>query len=130
MADLAIRVDHCEEDIKEDRGRLDEAEGRLDTHSDAINGIEQWRTGNGAQGAEARLQTVEGKIEDLPVIRADVAAAKLVADAKLEVIEGSITSVLDKRDAKAIAKVKAWGPIVAAGSIVLVEIIKGILGKL
>jgi hypothetical protein len=59
MAEIKGKVDSLDGKVDEQKGRVDEHEGLLDIHSSKIRGLEQWKDGNGAKGAEARLQCVE-----------------------------------------------------------------------
>jgi hypothetical protein len=128
MADLAIRVDHIEEHVKEDRGRLDEAEGRLDTQSEAVDRITRWALLGNGDSAEIRLAKVENRIEVIPEMQETLRIVRLIADAKLQNITEAVTSVLDEREKTIIAKVKAWAPIasaaIAAIAVILVAVFK------
>lgn len=134
MADLAIRVDRIEEDIKDHQVQLDETHDRLDVQSDTIQSIEQWRKGNGAQGAEARLQCVEEaavKLAEerigprLNIAEADIQALQKIADGKLTAVVGeTVKSALDARDKTAIAYVKAFSPYAVALAAILVAVFK------
>jgi len=57
--EIKIRVENLEEKTVEQKSRIDEHEGLLDIHSKEIDGLKIWRNGNGAKGAEERLQCVE-----------------------------------------------------------------------
>jgi hypothetical protein len=124
MADVVLRIDHLEETVKEHKSRLDELDCRSDTHSDAIQSIDQWRKGNGAKGAEDRLQCVESKVYDFAVERlpervslaeADILALQKIADGKIEdAVSSSVKKTMDARDRTAIAYIKAFAPWVVA----------------
>ena len=138
MADLAIRIDRIDEDIKEHRTDLDEAHNRLDIQSDAIRGLEYWRNGNGAQGAEARLQCVEEMalalareriVPRLAVVEADIRAVQAIADNAIRAgVQEAIHTTLNAREKTMLARIKTWTPIVsaalAAAAVVLVAILK------
>jgi hypothetical protein len=123
MSDIAFRVGHVEEDIRDHKARLEEHEDRLINGADAINRIDQWRNGNGAQGAEARLQCVEEVTYEIQKIRiperlnlaeADIVALQRVADGKIaDAVSATMKTTLDARDRTAIAYIKAFGPYAA-----------------
>ncbi|MFA5376856.1 MAG: hypothetical protein WC455_13990 [Dehalococcoidia bacterium] len=122
MSDIAIRVEHLEESDSERKSKLEEVENRLDAHSSEIQRLAIWRDGNGAKGAEARLQCVEEKLEDLPAIKSDLAVVKLVADAKLSSIEDAVGRALDRRDKTVLAYLTKLGPFAAAIAAIIVAI--------
>jgi hypothetical protein len=108
---LSEKLGRCEDECEELKRNVEAVNDRSDSISDRVLGLEYWRNGNGSRGAEARLQTVEGIVADIPAMRADIEVVKIVADAK---IERAIKGVMDKRDKTVIAYVKAFGPYVAA----------------
>jgi predicted nucleic acid-binding Zn-ribbon protein len=107
MADVAVKVEHLEEDVKEHRIELDETHERLDVQSDAIDRVTRWALEGNGKSAESRLVLVEQKVEILPEIQTTLAAVKLVADAKLEGIEGAVANALNKNSKTIIAYIKA-----------------------
>jgi hypothetical protein len=125
MSDIPYRIQYLEDSNKEHKNHLEGLEDRQINNADAIHSMEEWRGGvAGSRGAEARLQTVECEIKDLPVIRADLEVVKLVANAKLEGIEGAITGVLNKRDKTVLAYLKAFGPYAATAAAIIVAVWK------
>jgi len=115
MADIVIetRLAAAEADLKDHEKRLDELDGRDDAHSDRILSLEHWRNGNGARGAEARLQYVEGEMEELRgclgASKTDEAIERIAAAAARSIVKGA-----RERDRTAVEQVKAWAPYFAA----------------
>ena len=128
MAAIEIKLDHLTEGQDEIKGKLGEIEDRLDTHSSAIQSLSQWRSGNGAKGAEARLQRAEEVLQEFPAIQADLKVVRAVADAKLEDISSTIRNTLDARDKTVIAYLKAVGSLLGglAGLAALAAVFLGI----
>ena len=128
MAAIEIKLDHLTEGQDEIKGKLGEIEDRLDTHSSAIQSLSQWRSGNGAKGAEARLQCAEEVLQEFPAIQADLKVVRAVADAKLEDISSTIRNTLDARDKTVIAYLKAVGSLLGglAGLAALAAVFLGI----
>jgi len=134
MAD-AFRINHCEEECAALDKRVDTVEEIGAITSDRVRTIELWRNGNGAKGAEVRLQDAEKSVralEDadpdkrLNALEADVKVIQQVTDAS---IRFSVGTALDERDKTAVARVKAWGPIVAATVAALAVVAQSIVGK-
>jgi hypothetical protein len=136
MADLVLRIDNLEDCAKETKSTLDEVQDRLDTHSECIRSIDQWRKGNGAQGSEARLQCVENATYDLQSVRvserlnlmeADIVALQRIADGKIsDAVSASMRATMDARDRTAIAYIKAFAPWVAAIAAIVATIVAGL----
>jgi hypothetical protein len=107
---------------------------RLDVHSDSINSLEQWRDGNGAPGAEERIRHVENHVRDCDRINIEPRLNELEANVKIvqrisdSSIQDSVSHVLERRERTAIAKLKAWGPIIAASLVFLATVAQIILG--
>ena len=127
MSDIAvmqIKIDNLDSCSKKATERLDEHDNLLDSHSSRIQSLEQWRQGNGARGSEERLQCVELYTAELNkanlrprlnLAESDIKALQRIADsAIMEGVHTAVNETMDKRDKTAIAKIKAWGPIVAA----------------
>ena len=124
MADIEVRLGNIEGKVDEIKSELDEVLDRVDIHSAAIQSLDQWRKGNGAQGAEARLQCVEGAAyrldtervpERLNCAEADILALQRIADGKIsDAVSISVHTAMDSRDKTAIAYIKAFAPWVAA----------------
>jgi hypothetical protein len=115
------KLDHILDHVTELKVKVEELEARYDQQSDLLNSIQQWRTGNGALGAEHRMQMMERTMAQIPGMQADLLAVKMVADAKLE---GAIDSVLNSRDRTAVAYIKAIGPLVAAIAAIVIAVLK------
>jgi hypothetical protein len=140
MADLVIRVGNLEETAIDHRGRLDELEGLSDIHSKVIDGIEQWRKGNGARGAEARLQHTENAVHELQVqrlpervgvVECDITALQKIADGRITAaVSETVKTTLDARDKTAIAYIKAIGSLLGglAGLAALAAILLRVFG--
>ena len=139
MADEAIidiRLGNIERDCQEIKGEFREFEERLDNHTERLTDLEHWYTGNEAKGAEARLQSLEGYCGEMNkanlrprvnTIEAEVVALQKIADsAIMESVQGAVNVTLDRREKTAVAKLKAWGPIVAAISAVIVAIVTAV----
>lgn len=139
MADEAIiniRFDTLAKDCEETKCRVSEAEDAIAGLSDRTRSLEYWRNGNGASGAEERLQAVEDGLlyysreripQRLNCVEADMAAVQRIADHAIEHgVRGAVNDTLDKRDKTAIAKIKAWGPYFATGVVLILGILERI----
>jgi len=139
MADEAIidiRLGNIEKDCHEIKDNFREFEGRLDNHSERLNDLEHWYTGNETRGAEKRLQCLEeyaGEINKanlrprMNVAEADIIALQKIADsAIMESVQGAVNVTLDKRAKTTVERIKAWGPIAAAISAVIVAVLTAI----
>lgn len=121
VSDIKLRLDGEMKDMKLSMGEID---NRLDGHSECIRQLRQWGLGNGGPGAEERLRSTERFVitmdkanvpNRLGQAEAHIETLQRIADsAILEGVQGAVNDTLDKRDRTAIAKVKAWGPIIAA----------------
>jgi hypothetical protein len=136
MDDIVVRVDNLEDCAKENKGKINEIEDRLDLHSDSIRSLDQWRKGNGAAGAEERLQITEAVVlgyqrlrlpERMAINEADIEVLQRIADGKIsDAVKESVRSTLDARDRTAIAYLKALGPYLATIVALIAAIIAGI----
>ena len=134
MVDIDLRLNHIETKVDEIKSSLDEVLDRMDTHSEAIRSLDQWRKGNGAIGAEARLQSTElaslnyqraNVPERLNCIEAEVLILQKVADGKISYAVGeSVRATMDARDRTALAYVKEFGPYVAAAAAIIITVLK------
>lgn len=128
MADIVIdnRLTAVEADVKEVSGRVDDVEELSTAHSDRIYALEYWRNGNGAKGAEARLQEVEkGYVvlkECLGADKSDEAIERIAAATARSIVKGA-----RERDRTVVEKVKAvsalLSPILAALAVVLAAVL-------
>lgn len=115
MADaiLDIKIDNLEKDCAETNGIVRGLENECSDLSDRTHRLEFWRDGNGAKGAEARLQGVEVNIVKLSAcvekVSSDETIARIAQVAVKEVIGGA-----RNRDRTTISKVKAFAPYFAA----------------
>ena len=130
---LESRVGAVEEDIRDIRvcqkeyaGRLDELEDDGISRSDRLLNLEIWHKGNGARGAEARLQGVENDImtlrECLGASKSEEAIERIVAATARSIVKGA-----RDRDRTAVEKIKAvaaiLGPICAAVAVIIAAIV-------
>jgi len=122
MADVALRVEHLEEQHGENREKLDEIEDRLDTHSTALQRLSIWRDGNGSKGAEVRLQDVEVILMEMKTCVDRVTSEDGIARIAQVAVKGVINNARD-RDRTTISKVKAWAPWFAAGCALVASIV-------
>jgi hypothetical protein len=125
MADvLNERITNCLDDCEELTKRIEAVEAVQDDLSDRVYKQEYWRDGNGARGAEIRLQCTEAALSSLPAMKSDLDAVKLVADAKLIGIEDAVGKAIDARNNTILAYVKSFSPYAAALAAILVAIFK------
>jgi len=124
-------------EIADMKDTFDEFEDRLDSHSDSIRSLMQWRDSNGSPGAEDRIRCVERFFidisrENLPprlnMVEAEIDALQKYTDSAIfNGVQGAVNDTLDRRAKTTIEKIKAWGPIVsaalAAAAIVLAEVL-------
>lgn len=140
MADEAIiniKFDTLEKDCEETKGRMTEAEDAIEGLSERTRSLEYWRNGNGATGAEERLQAVEDGLlyysreripQRLNCVESDMAAVQRIADHAIQNgVQGAVNETLDKRDKTAIAKIKAWGPYFATAVVLILGILERLL---
>jgi hypothetical protein len=116
MADaiLDIKIDNLEKDCAETQGIVRGLEAECGDLSDRTHRLEFWRDGNGAKGAEARLQGVEVNIVKLSACVEKVASDDTIA----RIAQVAVKEVIGNakgRDRTAISKVKAFAPYFAAG---------------
>jgi predicted NBD/HSP70 family sugar kinase len=116
MSDIAVigievanLKDKCEETYRTVGGLEDECSNL----SDRIHAGEIWRNGNGAKGAEARLQTVEKEMSDIKTCVEKVASDEGIARIAREAARAVVSNARDK-DRTLISKVKAFAPYFAA----------------
>jgi hypothetical protein len=124
MADIVLdnRLTVLEGDAKEVKGRVDELEDSCISHSDRLLNIEIWKRGNGARGAEARLQDAESAMASLKdclrAAQSDEAISKIAAAAAMGVINGA-----KGRDKTAVAKLRALGPLLTGAAALVAAIV-------
>ena len=132
MADIVIdnRLGSLESDVKEVRDQVDDLEDACTSHSDRLLNIEIWKRGNGARGAEARLQEVENDVVKLKecfgASSSDDAIERIASAAARSIIKGA-----REKDMTAVAKLRAMGPLLTgiaalvAAAITLVAVFVG-----
>jgi len=136
MAELIIletRVGAVEDNVRDIRalqkeyaGRMEELEDDGASRSDRILNLEIWHKGNGARGAEVRLQGVENDImtmrECLGASKSEEAIERIVAATARSIVKGA-----RERDRTVVEKIKAvaaiLSPICAAAAIVIAALI-------
>jgi hypothetical protein len=132
MADIVIdnRLGSLESDVKEVRDQVDDLEDACTSHSDRLLNIEIWKRGNGARGAEARLQEVENDVVKLKecfgASSSDDAIERIASAAARSIIKGA-----REKDMTTVAKLRAMGPLLTgiaalvAAAITLVAVFVG-----
>ena len=132
MADIVLdnRLGSLESDVKEVRDQVDDLEDACTSHSDRLLNIEIWKRGNGARGAEARLQEVEDDVVKLKecfgASSTDAAIERIASAAARSIIKGA-----REKDMTAVAKLRAMGPLLTgiaalvAAAITLVAVFVG-----
>jgi hypothetical protein len=126
MADVALRVDHLEEQHGEHKEKLDEIEDRLDTHSTALQRLSIWRDGNGSKGAEVRLQDVETILTAMKTCVDRVTSEDGIARIAQAAVKGVITNA-QNRDRTVVSKVRAWAPWFAAGCALAASVVAAVM---
>lgn len=134
---INIKLDNIESDCIEIKTKIDNLDEEISTLSDRAYALEMWRNGNGAKGAEARLQHLESCQAELAenrvgprlnMLEADMVAVQRIADNAIQTgVQGAVNDTLDKRDKTTIAKVKAWGPYFATGVVLILGILERVL---
>ena len=123
------RVGTVESDVRDLRERVGVVEDDSDGHETALVKISTWRDGNGARGAEARLQEVEKGVillkECLGASQTDEAIERIASAAARSIVKGA-----RDRDKTAVEKMKAvgalLGPILSATALVAAAIIAAV----
>ena len=117
MADIAvldIKVANLEEKCEETVDRVGAIEEIVDKRGDRIHSLEIWRNGNGARGAEARLQIMESDMVHLKACIENVASDESIAKIAQVAVKGIIENARNK-DRTLVNKAKAFAPYFAAG---------------
>jgi hypothetical protein len=129
MADIAVieievanLSERCSETYRTARGLEDECSEL----SDRTHALEMWRNGNGAKGAEARLQAVETDVSDVKSCIERVASDESIARIAKEAVKGVINNARDK-DRTLVSKAKAFAPYFAAGCMLVATVATAIL---
>jgi len=128
MADVANRVDRLEEDVKEQKGSLEEMHGRLDEHSENITRILKWGlTGNG-DSAETRLHSVETNMGAVKMLVDKVVSDESIARIAQVAVEKVIGNARTK-DRTFVSKVRAFALWFAPACLLVSTILTLILKK-
>jgi dGTP triphosphohydrolase len=120
MADIILlesKVDAIGSDVKDIKDRVDDLEDCGVSRSDRLLNLEIWKRGNGAKGAEDRLQLQEAKTmeteraiaamkECLQRAQSDEAIERIASAAARSIV----TNARD-RDKTTVAKLRAMGPL-------------------
>lgn len=129
MADsvlIDIKIASLEKSLEETAADVSTHDDLLDSHSDRILSIEHWRNGNGAKGAEARLQAVECETtelrECLGASKTEEAIERIASVAALSIVKNA-----RGRDRTAVEKVKAFAPYFAAALLAVTTILQAVL---
>ena len=129
MADIIVlehQVSALESDVKDVRDKLEDLDDASTSHSDRLLNVELWKNGNGARGAEVRLQGVEHDVltlkECLGASQTDEAIERIASAAARSIVKGA-----RDRDKTVVEKVKAvssiLSPILAALAVVLAAVL-------
>ena len=126
MADVANRVDRLEEDVKEQKGSLEELHGRLDEHSGNIDRILKWGLEGNGDSAETRLHSVETNMGAISALVEKVASDETIA----RIAQVAVKEVIGNargRDRTTISKVKAFAPYFAAACALVAAFVAAVL---
>jgi hypothetical protein len=149
---LEQRVEHLEEGCKDRTADVESLDNRVVGCSDRIYALEYWRNGNGAKGAEARLQGMElavaGIQHSLDSEQSEENIKRIIkettqhltsgviggqSDASLKVIaEAAADAVVAharRRDRTFVSKVKAFAPYFAAALLLVTTILQAVLSR-
>jgi len=107
----AIRPQDLKEQVDELKIKVSACEDCGDSVSGRVVKLEYWRDGNGAKGAEERLQAVE---EGVKIMIGGTAITKEQIDLIGESAAFHIVRSARDKDKTTISKVKAFAPIVVA----------------
>jgi hypothetical protein len=130
-SEIPVRIGHLEADRDRQEEDIRHVRGKLETWLEELMGLLRWKRGNGARGAEDRLQCMEEKMYQLQLARlpermgiaeCDIEALQKVADGRIGEV---VKKTLDARDKTVIAYIKAFGPWVTAVAALLVVILGG-----
>ena len=123
----SLRIDNLEGDCKEIVRRVDGLDDECAEMSDRIHAGEMWRNGNGARGAEVRLQLVEAEIDKVTKCIDKVASDESIAKIASVAVKGVIDNAKN-RDRTVISKAKAFAPyfagICGVATAVIVAVLK------
>jgi hypothetical protein len=125
MADVIVldnRIGAVEGAVKELKDGVSALDDACDSHSDRLLNLEIWKRGNGAKGAEDRLQATETTMaslkECLRSAQSDEAIERIATAAANGVIASART-----RDKTTVAKLRALGPLLTGAAALLAAIV-------
>jgi len=129
MADIVvldIKVSNLEDRCKETVSRVDAIEEIVDVRGDRIRSLEIWKNGNGARGAEMRLQDVEGILASvkscIDKVSSDENIARIAQIAAKGVVDNART-----KDRTVVSKVKAFAPYFAAACAMIAAVLAAVI---
>lgn len=123
LADDIRRVEEGHGGLRADYDDLDE---RVTEHGERISKLEQWRNGNGARGAEARLQEVEECGRSLKEQLSGLKAGDVIKAIATETAQAVIANARG-RDKTAVARLKAAGPILAGLAALVAAVLSAVI---
>jgi hypothetical protein len=87
--------------------------------------LEHWRDGNGARGAEERLQEVEQAVRQAELRHQgeDIGIKQMVAE-QLAALRSEILALVQRRDRAAVERLKAFAPYVAMAVGIICPLVK------
>lgn len=107
---LEARIDTVETAAKEIRDRVDGLEDDSASHSDRLLNIEIWKRGNGARGAEDRLQETERAMASLKDCLREAQSDEEISKIATAAARGIIHDAR-QRDKTFVAKLRVLGPL-------------------
>jgi hypothetical protein len=125
MADIAvldIKVANLEEKCEETHGIVRGIENEVGELSDRTYRIEIWKDGNGARGAEMRLQDVENILTSVKSCIDKVSSDENIAHIAQIAAKGVVDNARTK-DRTVVSKVKAFAPYFAAACALIAGIV-------
>lgn len=124
MADIVFdnRLKVVEGDVKDIKDRMEDLEDVGISRSDRLLNLEIWKRGNGAKGAEARLQEAEVEIVKLKecfgASSADDAIERIASAAARSIVKGA-----REKDMTTVAKMRAAGPLLTGAAALVAAIV-------
>jgi hypothetical protein len=124
MADIVLdnrlaTLEGCARDLKERVSVLDDDN---DGYSTRLLKVETWKDGNGAKGAEKRLQEVEDDVVKLKecfgASSADDAIERIASAAARSIVKGA-----REKDMTTVAKMRAAGPLLTGLAAVVASVV-------
>jgi len=132
MADIVLdnRLTVLEGGVRDLRERVSVLDDDVDGYSTRILKVETWKDGNGARGAERRLQEVEDDVVKLKecfgASSTDAAIERIASAAARSIVKGA-----REKDMTVVAKLRAMGPLLTgiaalvAAAVTLVAVFVG-----